>query len=88
MLTAGRLRVGEDGVVNVFSNVLDAVGGTPLIRLIRLNRVTAGLSGAVWVKVEFGSPGGSVKDRAALATVRDAERSDALVPGGVIVEVL
>src|SRR4051794_27608589 len=83
VLTAERLRVGEDGVVNVFDNVLDAVGGTPLIRL---NRVTAGLPAAVWVKVEFTNPGGSVKDRAALAMVRDAERSGALEPGGVIVE--
>jgi cystathionine beta-synthase len=69
--------------VNVFDSVLEAVGGTPLIRL---NRVTAGLSAAVWVKVEFTNPGGSVKDRAAVAMVRDAERSGALVPGGVIVE--
>jgi cystathionine beta-synthase len=69
--------------VNVYPSVLDAVGGTPLIRL---NRLTAGLPAQVWVKVEFVNPGGSVKDRAALAMVREAERSGDLEPGGVIVE--
>jgi cystathionine beta-synthase len=63
--------------------VLDAVGNTPLFRL---NRITAGLPAAVYVKVEFANPGGSVKDRAALAMVREAERLGDLRPGGVIVE--
>jgi cystathionine beta-synthase len=48
--------------VTVHESVLDAVGGTPLFRL---NRITAGLTAAVYVKVEFANPGGSVKDRAA-----------------------
>lgn len=69
--------------MTVFENLLDAVGGTPLIRL---NRVPAGRAAAVWVKVEFANPGGSVKDRAALAMVREAERLGDLGPGGVIVE--
>ncbi|HZG91461.1 MAG TPA: cysteine synthase family protein [Pseudonocardia sp.] len=69
--------------MTVHESVLDAVGHTPLVRL---NRVTSGLLPAVYAKVEFDNPGGSVKDRAALAMVRDAERSGALRPGGVIVE--
>lgn len=69
--------------MNVYESVLDAVGETPLIRL---RRVTAGLSAQVWVKVEFANPGGSVKDRAALAMVLDAEERGELTPGGTIVE--
>jgi cystathionine beta-synthase len=64
-------------------SVLDAVGDTPLIRL---TRVTAGLVTPVHLKAEFLNPGGSVKDRAALAMVRAAETGGELRPGGVIVE--
>ncbi|NMI01016.1 PLP-dependent cysteine synthase family protein [Pseudonocardia acidicola] len=67
----------------VHESLLDAVGATPLIRL---NRVTAGLAAAVYVKAEFANPGGSVKDRAALAMIQEAERSGALAPGGTVVE--
>lgn len=59
------------------TGLLDLVGGTPLVRL----RHTA-----VHAKLEYLNPGGSVKDRAALAMVLDAEASGALVPGGTIVE--
>ena len=72
-----------EGPCAVYESLLDAVGRTPLIKL---NRVTAGLAAEVWVKVEFANPGGSVKDRAALAMVRQAERDGSLRPGGVIVE--
>ncbi|MDT7710215.1 MAG: cystathionine beta-synthase [Pseudonocardiales bacterium] len=75
--------VGHDQDVDVHESLLDAVGGTPLIRL---NRITEGLAAQVWVKVEFTNPGGSVKDRAALSMVREAERLGDLRPGGVIVE--
>ncbi|GIF26935.1 cystathionine beta-synthase [Actinoplanes tereljensis] len=64
-------------------SVLDAIGETPLIPL---TRVTAGIAAAVHLKAEFLNPGGSVKDRAALAMVRAAEESGELKPGGVIVE--
>jgi len=60
-----------------------AVGGTPLIRLNRLSDETGC---DILGKAEFLNPGGSVKDRAALAIVRDAERRGVLRPGGVIVE--
>ena len=64
--------------------LLDAVGATPLLRL---GRVTTGLAAAVYVKLESLNPGGSVKDRAALSMVRDAEaRGDLPATGGVIVE--
>ena len=62
---------------------LDLIGNTPLVLL-------AGPSAAagceIWGKCEFANPGASVKDRAALWIVRDAERSGALKPGGTIVE--
>ncbi|KUL41620.1 PLP-dependent cysteine synthase family protein [Actinoplanes awajinensis] len=64
-------------------SVLDAIGDTPLIRL---TRVTAGIAAEVHLKAEFLNPGGSVKDRAALAMVEAAEESGELRPGGVIVE--
>ncbi len=64
-------------------SVLEAVGGTPLIRL---RRVTRGLRTPVLAKAEQLNPGGSVKDRIGLAIIEAAERSGALKPGGVIVE--
>ena len=64
-------------------SVLDAVGGTPLIRL---RRVARGLRTPVLAKAEQLNPGGSVKDRIGLAIIEAAERSGALRPGGVIVE--
>ena len=60
-----------------------AVGNTPLIRLRRASEATGC---EVWGKAEFMNPGASVKDRAALWIIRDAEASGALRPGGTIVE--
>jgi cysteine synthase A len=59
------------------------IGNTPLVRLERI--VEPGMA-EVWVKVEGMNPGGSIKDRTALAMILDAERSGALPPGGTIVE--
>ena len=59
------------------------IGDTPLIRLRRASEATGC---AVLGKAEFLNPGQSVKDRAALSIIRDAERSGRLRPGGVIVE--
>jgi cystathionine beta-synthase len=67
----------------VFDSVLAAIGETPLIRL---RRVGSELPVPIYVKAEFLGPGGSVKDRAALAMVTAAEKSGVLQPGGVIVE--
>ncbi|BAL94282.1 cysteine synthase A [Rubrivivax gelatinosus] len=63
-------------------NVLATIGNTPHVRINRL----FGGSHEVWVKCERANPGGSVKDRIALAMVEDAERSGALKAGGTIVE--
>ncbi len=63
------------------ANILETIGNTPHIRLSRL------FPGAeVWSKSERSNPGGSIKDRIALAMVEDAERSGALQPGGTIIE--
>ena len=60
-----------------------AVGNTPLIRLATLSEETGC---EILGKAEFLNPGGSVKDRAALYIVRDAERRGTLKPGGIVVE--
>jgi len=60
-----------------------AIGHTPLIRLARLSAETGC---EILAKAEFMNPGGSVKDRAALAIILDAERSGRLQPGGTVVE--
>jgi cysteine synthase len=61
----------------------DFIGRTPLVRLERV--VEPGMA-EVWVKVEGMNPGGSIKDRTALAMIRDAEERGLLRPGGTIVE--
>ncbi|RZS53057.1 cysteine synthase A [Sphaerotilus mobilis] len=63
-------------------NVLATIGHTPHIRINRL----FGAGANVWIKSERSNPGGSIKDRIALAMVEDAEASGALKPGGTIVE--
>jgi cysteine synthase A len=68
---------------NRAQSVIDTIGGTPLIRLKRASELTGC---EIWGKAEFMNPGGSVKDRAALQIVRDAEARGALKPGGLIVE--
>ncbi len=69
--------------MQVSDSVIDLVGNTPLVRL---GRVASGLPAQVLAKVEYLNPGGSVKDRIALAMIEDAEASGALRPGGTIVE--
>ena len=64
-------------------NALDLIGNTPLIRLRSASEATGC---EILGKAEFLNPGQSVKDRAALAIIRDAETSGALRPGGIIVE--
>jgi cystathionine beta-synthase len=66
-----------------FDNVVEMIGNTPLVRL---RRVTEGISATVLAKVEYVNPGGSVKDRIALRMVEDAEKAGLLEPGGTIVE--
>ncbi|ALN79751.1 cysteine synthase A [Lysobacter antibioticus] len=66
----------------LYDNILDTIGNTPIVKLHRIapKHVT------LYAKVESFNPGGSVKDRLALAIVLDAERSGALKPGQTIVE--
>jgi cysteine synthase A len=73
--------------MRVVENVLELVGQTPMLRLRRLEQTSGARSCAeIWAKLEFLNPGGSVKDRAALGLVLDAERRGVLRPGGTIVE--
>jgi cysteine synthase A len=71
--------------MRVVENVLELVGQTPMLRLRRLEQVN-GHCAEIWAKLEFLNPGGSVKDRAALGIVLDAERRGVLRPGDTIVE--
>ncbi len=69
--------------MSIRNSVIDAIGNTPLIRLKRASELTGC---HILGKAEFMNPGQSVKDRAALAIIRDAEARGVLKPGGVIVE--
>ena len=66
------------------ANILATIGQTPHIRINRLFASTPGAE--VWIKSERSNPGGSIKDRIALAMVEAAETSGALHPGGTIIE--
>ena len=66
-----------------YDNVVELIGNTPLVRL---RRVTEGISATVLAKVEYFNPGGTVKDRIALRMVEEAEKAGLLKPGGTIVE--
>src|SRR5262249_23230077 len=79
---SGRLH-GHGGAVDIKRGFVGAVGNTPLIRLNRLSDETGC---EILGKAEFLNPGGSVKDRAALFIIRDAEERGLLQPGGVVVE--
>lgn len=68
---------------NIYNNVVETIGGTPLVRL---NRLTEGLDAEVLVKLEFFNPANSVKDRIGRAIIDAAEASGELKPGGSIVE--
>ncbi len=69
--------------MNLCSNVLDAIGATPIVEL---NSIAKEYQASIWAKLEFLNPSGSVKDRMARYLVEDAERKGLLKPGGVIVE--
>ena len=68
---------------DIKDSILDAIGGTPLVRLSRLG---AELTPQLVAKVESLNPGGSIKDRVAVALIEAAERDGHLRPGGTIVE--
>ena len=67
----------------IFNNVLETIGKTPLIRL---NRLTSGLKCTVAAKLEARNPGGSVKDRVCLSMITEAEKQGLIKPDTVIIE--
>ena len=68
--------------MKIANNVLELVGGTPLVRINKINEGKA----EVLAKLEFFNPSGSVKDRAALAMIEDAEAKGVLKMGGLVIE--
>ena len=70
-------------VIQAADSLLDLIGNTPLVRLDRIGR---DLPGQLFAKLEFLNPGGSIKDRPALAMIEAAEHEGRLKPGGTIVE--
>ena len=64
-----------------YASVLELIGNTPVVRLSRLFP-----DHDVWLKLERANPGGSVKDRIALAMIEDAEKKGKLKPGATIIE--
>src|SRR5947208_5856674 len=67
----------------LLDSILDTIGDTPLVRL---SRIGAGLRPRLVAKIESFNPGGSIKDRVAIALIDAAERDGRLRPGGTIVE--
>lgn len=80
ILPHGGLPVGNAGT---HDSILRTIGWTPLVKL---KRMADGLQAQVLVKVESANPGGSVKDRVAMAMIADAEQRGWLRPGGTIIE--
>ncbi|WP_022893148.1 cysteine synthase A [Agromyces subbeticus] len=70
-------------MAQIYENITEVVGRTPLVRL---NRLTEGAGATVLAKLEFYNPAASVKDRIGVAIIDAAEKSGALVAGGTIVE--
>jgi cystathionine beta-synthase len=71
-------------VKKICDSILDAIGGTPMVRI---NAITKGIVPAtVLAKLETFNPGNSIKDRMAVKMIEDAERAGLLKPGGTIVE--
>ncbi len=66
--------------MNCYENLLDAIGNTPLVR------VPFESKGKVYAKLEYLNPGGSIKDRAALYMIEQAERNGLIRPGGTLIE--
>ncbi|KAI9740502.1 MAG: Cysteine synthase 1 [Cirrosporium novae-zelandiae] len=78
-----RCRIQLAKIQGYVPGLVGAIGNTPLIRL---NRLSSETGCTILGKAEFQNPGGSVKDRAALYVVKDAEERGLLLPGGTVVE--
>ena len=70
-------------IKNIYDNILETIGHTPMIRL---NQIAKDLPGTILAKVEYFNPGHSVKDRMALKMIENAEAEGKLKPGGTIIE--
>src|SRR3954454_20269180 len=77
------METGTAAGTGIKDSILEAIGDTPLVRL---SRIAAGVRPQVVAKVEALNPGGSIKDRVAVALIETAERAGELKPGGTIVE--
>ena len=82
-IAAGESRRQVPTVGNMYDNVLQLIGHTPLVRINRLNMNPKVL---IYAKIEARNPGGSIKDRIALQMVEEAERRGDLTPGKTIIE--
>ncbi|MEL7341551.1 MAG: pyridoxal-phosphate dependent enzyme, partial [Bacteroidota bacterium] len=67
----------------IYNNIVETIGGTPLVKL---NHVASHIKGTVLAKVEYFNPGHSIKDRIAMSMIEAAEKSGQLKPGGTIIE--
>lgn len=72
-------------MVKIAKNLTELIGNTPLLEVVKIEKADE-LKARVLVKLEYFNPGGSVKDRVALAMIEAAERSGQLKPGAVIIE--
>lgn len=70
-------------MAEMFQNILEAIGNTPIVKL---NQVTRGVPGELFAKCEFLNPGGSIKDRIGRHMIEVAEKEGKIKPGGTIVE--
>ena len=72
-------------MARIYDSLTEIIGNTPRLEVTRIEE-SEGLKARVLVKVEYFNPGGSVKDRIALAMIEDAEKRGVLQPGGLIIE--
>lgn len=72
-------------MANIHKNLISLIGNTPLMEVENISR-SEGLKARLIVKIESKNPGGSQKDRVALAMIEDAERKGLLQPGGTLIE--
>lgn len=70
-------------MAEMYQNILEAIGNTPIVKL---NQVTRGVPGELFAKCEFLNPGGSIKDRIGRHMIETAEKEGKIKPGGTIVE--
>lgn len=69
--------------MKIYNNILETIGNTPLVRI---NKITSGVSAQIFAKIETTNPGNSVKDRMAVKMIEDAEAKGLLKPGGTVIE--